>query len=168
MPRTADWIHRVRDIQQQLSELPDELLDRSCMETLFGVSSRQASRILSRMGARNVGGALVISRKDLMEQLADIARNKNVVREQFRRARLSRTLAAWERELPARNVVLSPLPARSDGRFGTDVEIREGCLQVPFGSPVELLQKLLRLAQAAAEDWTGFEAQVRSSTENHS
>ena len=170
MPRKADWIQRLPEILARLregagritKEAEGELLDRSAVETLFQVSSRQATRILRRLGAGTVGGALCIRRVELIERLESLAAGDDVQFERRRRHRLEQQIEEARREARSRQVEIPPSPSAAPGQLPLGVHLESGRLEVRYGDPVELLQKLMQLAQFAATDWEGFQQSVRS------
>ncbi len=160
MPRCADWIHRLNEISQKLQEDSVELMDRSKIEKVFCVSSRQAARILGRVGADRVGGALVIRRRDLLQRLEAMSRDNKVRFERDRRERLGYRLEQARGELRGRRVVIPPLPSGEASLQG--VRLEAGCLEIHFQDPIDLIQKLMALAKSAVEDWDQFESQARA------
>ena len=170
MPRKADWIQRLPEILARLregsgriaKEAEGELLDRSAVEVVFQVSSRQATRILRRLGAGTVGGALCIRRGELIERLEALAAGDEVQFERRRRHRLEQQIEEARREARSRQVAIPPSPAVAPGQLPFGVHLEAGRLEVTYEDPVELLQKLMQLAQFAATDWEGFQHSIIS------
>jgi hypothetical protein len=163
MPRQAEWFQRLPEILEHLRRQPPGLLDRSAIAFLFQTSARQATRILHRLGASQIGGAFVIRQEDLISRLEMLQQDKRVVFELGRRERLEASLASVRRELRGRRIrILPPGPAQllQIHQLPDDIKLTSGLLEIRFLSSVDLLEKLLLLAQTISEDWTRFEARV--------
>lgn len=163
MPRKSDWIERLDSITEELEgTYPKDFLDRSDAQRLFGVSSRQATRILRRLGAETVGGALIMSRAGVLASLQALTRGEQAQYELRRRQRLAQQIEQARREARGRRVVI-PVPEHQEpDRLPPGTELGAGKLEVLFEDPVELLQKLMQLAQLAAADWERFQRLARS------
>jgi len=167
MPRKIEWIHRLPEIVSLLKPLETELLDRSAMEVLFRVSSRQATRIMRKLGAQSFGGALLLERTKLLAQVEQLQGSPTVVFEQRRHARLAEQLREAQRTARSRQI---EIPVISQEVWKIDalpagVRLGPGELTVCFASPVELLERLMLLANSIAEDWAAFEGQARSTAQ---
>lgn len=169
MPRKSAWLHRLEEILEVLPSVPHQVLGRAEIEKLFVVSSRQAIRILHRLGAHPSGGAWVIGRKELEEKLAALLEDDQVVFERERRQRLTEKLQQEARIRRTRQVEIPAAPYQGIEMLPPEVRFtRDGQLTVEFNTPVELLQRLLLLAQAASEDWDEFSALVTAGKVNGS
>jgi hypothetical protein len=163
MPRKPEWIQQLEAITEQLKttsgSFPGELLDRSAVEQIFQVKPRQATRILHKMGARTVGGALLITQSEMLAALGTLSQGQEVQTEQRRRRSLIEKLEQARRESRGRHTVI-PAP-ESPGEFPPGTEVKAGKLEIHFQDPVELLQKMMQLAQLASEDWNVFVERIR-------
>ncbi|MEP7351656.1 MAG: hypothetical protein ABI824_00350 [Acidobacteriota bacterium] len=163
MPRKPEWIQRLEFITDQLRGEPQGsvggLLDRSAIEQLFRVRPRQATRILHKLGARTIGGALLITQAEMVSALEMLAQGREVQIEQRRRENLTLKLEAARRESQGRRIRITPtgLP----GSFPEGTRVEAGTLEIRFQDPTELLQKMMQLAQLASEDWHGFVERIR-------
>jgi hypothetical protein len=157
MPHAPEWIHRLTEIHEILRGIPDALLDRSAIATLFQVSPRQANRILKKLGAARAGGAMLISPKDLLARIADLQKEDSVAYEQHRRDRLEQRLTEARREIRARRVQI-PLPQAAP--LPDQIHFTPGELRIRFTTPLELIEHLLRLAKSASDDWEQFESRA--------
>jgi hypothetical protein len=164
VPRKSEWIQNLADIQTQLGTFPvGTLLDRAAIETTFRVRPRQANRILHRMGASSVGGALVLPARDLLSRLKQMQKDEGVVFEQARRKRFGQRLEQLRREAEGRKIQIPPLPEDSPREVDAlpqEIRLTPGELRVQFSHPVDLLQKLLLLTQTISADWTAFQSRV--------
>lgn len=159
MPRTIEWIHRLIDIQARLNVHPAPWLGRAEIETLFDVSPRQATRILHRAGAQRISGALIVSREEMRAFLGQTERGGDFDFQHRRRQRFQEKIEQARRQAPGRRVLI-PVPEPGADAFAGDVQLEPGRLTIRFQTPVELMQKLLLLAQRASEDWREFAARV--------
>jgi hypothetical protein len=158
MSRQSEWIHRLDSVQNCLEALPEgAVLGRSHVQKLFQVSSRQANRILHRLGAQQAGGALLLGREELQQRLTALRTDPGVVFQTRRRIRLEQQLEEARRESRSRRIVIRQ-PSRLGPRFQLPAEIRlePDRLEIKFSDPAELLERMLLLASAIAEDWEGF------------
>ena len=98
MPITPNWYPRIPDAIAQLETLDRELLTRTDLEALLGVSRPRASQLLHRFHARPVGSQLVLDRLGLIRSLRAIRRGRpakeaaarrTAVVTELRRARLA-------------------------------------------------------------------------------
>ena len=161
MPRKSEWFHRLDEILEALRGVPHEVLDRKDAEALFQVSSRQATRILHRLGAAQTGGALVIGREELLARLTQLGEDEQVVFEVRRRERLRDELDQLRRQSRSRRILIRPPAAVHEWRaLPQEIRLESGVLHVRFSTPVELLERLVLLAQTIAEDWEAFESEA--------
>lgn len=156
VPRKAEWFQKLGSVFEQLRQAPLELVDRSTVEQLFQVKPRQAIRILRRLGARPVGGALLLSRDGMLSALEKLAKGEEVQFEQRRRRQLGLWLEQARHEARSRQVRIPEVTAIPEG-----IHFEPGKLEIRFNDPVELLQKMMHLAQIAAEDWNSFLERAR-------
>ena len=163
MPRQPEWIHRLPEILEQLQALPSGTVDRFLMEKLFAVSSRQATRILRRLGAHSMGGALLISTHELQTNLRALIADDTVIFEQHRRDRLLQHLERAREEIRSRRIQIPP-PQSSTSlpHLPPEIQLEPGLLTIRFTSSIELLQQLMFLARTASEDWEAFERKAEA------
>jgi len=159
MPRRREWTSRLDVAVEELRSLPCPVVDRAAVEKLFGVSPRQALRILARMGAYRAGKGLQLGRDELVRRLEEMGRDETVVFESRRRERIAGLLEQVRRELAAKRV---PIRGARDGVKGLPegVSVRPGRLAIEYGTAEELLARLLELAQAIAVDYERFREQA--------
>jgi hypothetical protein len=160
MPRKVEWFCKLERIEKSLGRLaPDGLLDRAAIEEIFGVSRRQATRILVRVGSVSVGGARVISCENLVCRLKLLRENDAVVFERTRRERLHQQLEVARQELQSKRI---PIPLTLSAvhleALPAAIHLGRGELSVQFLTPMELLQNLMLLVQAISEDFGVFES----------
>jgi hypothetical protein len=163
MPRQSEWIPALAGILPALKRLPPEApIDRAAIEALFGLSPRQATRLLHRFGAERAGGALLLPAGLLRQRLEQFSREPAVEFELHRRERLAERLREARRETLGRRVPIPVPHPQPDIDGDPHIQLGPGELRIGFDTPVELLERLWRLAQAAAEDWDGFVARTRA------
>jgi hypothetical protein len=115
------------------------------------------------MGAGRCGGALVISRQELVSGLELLQKDKNVIFQQQRNQRLHAKLEEARLDARSRRIAI-PMEAISDleiDKLPEEIKLRRGELSIRFSNSTELLQRLMLLAQVIAEDLAGFENAVR-------
>jgi hypothetical protein len=78
MMKQPDWIGRVPRIRAELSGITTQFVDRRQVERLFGVSSSQGRRLITRMGPMLHGNSLVVDAEDILKMLSDIERDQEV------------------------------------------------------------------------------------------
>ena len=163
MPRQSEWIPALPEILPILAGLPAEApVDRAAVETLFRLSPRQATRLLHRFGAERAGGALVLAAGVLHQRLEQWSRSAAVEFELGRRQRLEDCLREARREAQGRRVRIPDADPDAAVYSDPHIQLGPGELRIGFDTPTELLERLWRLARAAAEDWAGFEARTRA------
>jgi hypothetical protein len=163
MPRTTEWFHRLPAILESLERVDSPFVDRAALQVLFETSARQATRILHRLGASRSGGALMLEREKLLAHLKLLEQDETIRFEQDRRVRLSTQLEQAQKEIRARRIRIAAPPAEQSLRIGElprDIHLAAGNLQIRFTNSVDLLEKLLLLAQTISEDWNDFESRM--------
>jgi hypothetical protein len=149
-------------IRQELeSPSAPPFLDRTAVERLFGIRRRQAIRLLSVCGGYQVGRTFIVPREALLDYLTSAVGEDRVEFAIRRRTRIIDQLEAGWRVASSNRVslrvpVAEPGPSLPDG-----VRLLPGLLEVRFGSPVELLEKLFALAQTVSRDFDAFERSVQ-------
>jgi hypothetical protein len=160
MPAKAQWLHRVREILEELSALDVPVVDRAVCERLFRLRRRSAIDLVRCFGGYQIGRTFLVDRIKLMTQLERIRDSPDFKMEWQRKERLAERLDAMRRlqagarvaipvELEMLSQRLPDLPA--------GVGLSPGALHIQFQSPEELLGKLFALAQAIANDYEAFE-----------
>ncbi|MCC6536583.1 MAG: hypothetical protein IT162_03475 [Bryobacterales bacterium] len=158
MPRRPEWIHRLPEALERLGQLTAPTLDRQAVEILFGVSPRQALRILHQLAGHQAGQALVIGRAELRAKLEALAHRDDVLVEQRRHGRVGDELARLRATEQARHLTIPP-PARPpalESLPASGIRLSPGRLEITFRNGEELLGRLLELAQAVADDPARF------------
>jgi hypothetical protein len=157
MPDLPSWFPRIPELIAEIQPLPSLLLDRFTIERLFGVSRRQAIRILHSLGGYQVGRTYVVEKDVLLQHLQHLQQTGTVDRSVRRRQRVWQLLRAQQQHWAARHVEVQPpsLPPGSSLAFGVTIE--QHCLTVAFQNPADLLQKLYSVVTMLADDYAGFE-----------
>ena len=153
------WLH-IPEIRSMLADVQLPVLDRAAVEQLFGLRRRQAIELMNRFGGYQTGRSLLIGRDQLVAQLDAIVAGDEFQRESARRERLASTVESVRRtrESEAVRIPISPhVFATRMATLGPEVQLRPGKLEVEFTGAEDLLRKLFSLAQAIANDYTGFE-----------
>lgn len=149
MPRKAEWTNKLDEAIAQLRQLQVSTVDRAGVERLFGVSPRQALRILHGFSPDMVGKNLAVDRVALIAHLEALQAGEPVQREQRRLRRVSDEIDQLRRGAQARKV---PIPESQPSLQGQGTRLEPGRLEIRFTSGEDLLGKLLELARAVAED----------------
>ncbi len=158
MPRKTEWTRRIEPVLAELGSLSSPWIDRTAVARLFGVSPRQALRILHRLGAGLAGEALLIERSTLMVRLEELAQDESVRFELARHERVADELHRVRKRSVAATLRLPAVPSELAALVG--VTIAPGLVQVQFQTAEELLARLLALAHLAADDMDAFRAAV--------
>jgi len=161
MPDQPSWIERVPKILETLESTgAPPFLDRSAVETLFGVRRRQAIQLLHRFGGYQVGKTFLVPRKAVIGFLRDPHRRTAAELEKGRFERVANALREGRQQLDQRRI---PIPVAEEtlridiAGLPEGIRLTPGELSVRFEQPVELLQKLFALSQALANDFAAFE-----------
>src|SRR5260370_17113792 len=111
---------------------------------------------MASLDGHKVGGAYVVERSALLHQLSGLARTRPVRQEQQRKRRVLDALAELEQEATARTTrVKLPASARRGLPEGVSLT-RPGRISIQFGSPEELLGRVLALSERAARHYQRF------------
>lgn len=159
MPDAPSWVAGVSDILYTIRSGDQEWFTRADIETLLGLQSRQAQKIMAEAGAEKDGKAYLLSRSHLIEYLERVAPDE---RERVRR--LAERITVLREEFIKRPKLLVEMPTREveqlerDGLAGLPAEItlEPGRITLDFGTDEEALQLLLRLSVAIARDRLEF------------
>jgi hypothetical protein len=146
------------------AEIP--FLDRSAIESLFGLRRRQALKIVHALGGYRSGNVLLAPRDSVLHFLAATLRGKQYRAERVRRERVLETIEDAKREIDARKVKLKVPSGTAAKRTVADlpegIHLSPAELRVEFAGAQDLLQKLFDLSKAIAADIRRFEALVQA------
>ena len=160
MPAKAEWLLRVPEIAVELDQLTLPVLDRAAVEKLFRLKRRQAIELMHRLGGYQAGRTFLVDRLKLLARLRAIETGEDFEFETRRRQRLSENLDEMRRErraLAVRFPITREALSRKVRDLPTGILLRPGRLEVDFAGTEDLLSKLFELAQAASNDFDGFE-----------
>lgn len=161
MPQVPCWYGRIPEILSLLrtSSAPP-LLDRPAVEQLFGVSRRQAIRILHLANGYQVGKTFIVEREALAQFLSKIQRTGAVREFRARKQRVVTALNEVANYVEAQRVEIRPRPKTLNQRpsdLPAAVElVSPGKLQISYVDPEDLLARIAELAAAAANDFPTF------------
>ena len=159
MPTKSQWLLELPAIVAQLNNLDVPVIDRACVEKLFGVARRRAIHLMHEFGGYQSGRTFLIDRHLLIRRLTAEADGDEYEYESRRRHKLSESLAALELQAKGAKikVEVTPLAYQSTRRtLPAGVELSNGVLTVRYASNEELVQKLFVLAQALVNDFDAF------------
>jgi hypothetical protein len=160
VPAKPSWIRKIGTIRASLERLSTPVLDRGAIELLFGLRRRQAVRLAHSLGARRVGGALVIERSRVLAFLSGRPVRLEATGEEARRQHLRDAIAEAKRELVAQRVRIAVAPKtieRSIAALPATIKLTPGTLQLTFSDAQDLLQQLFLLSQTIGQDYRAFE-----------
>ncbi|MEP7310346.1 MAG: hypothetical protein ABJA98_32985 [Acidobacteriota bacterium] len=160
MPIAPNWYPRILDAVAQLETLDRDLLTRTDLEVLLGVSRPRASQLLHRFHARPVGSQLVLDRAGLIRSLRAIRRGRPAKAAAVRRTNVVTTLRQARLEAVRVPVAREVLQTQVAG-LPAGIALGPGHIDLRFASVDEALQKLFTLAQAITNDYDRFAAMVR-------
>ena len=69
MPAKSAWLPRIGSILAELHVLKSDYLDRHAVERIFGVRQRRARQLMGGLPTLQIGNALAIPRRALIERL---------------------------------------------------------------------------------------------------
>jgi hypothetical protein len=160
MPAKASWLLHVAAIRSMLAEVDLPVIDRAVVERVFRLGRRQAIELLRHFGGYQAGRTFLIDRKQMIAALDKIAATGDYQQEQARHEKLTAALAKLQRTRPAQAVRIEVSPNIFDSRMQAlpeAVHLQPGRLEVEFSGCEDLLTKLFALAQAALNDYAGFQ-----------
>lgn len=170
MPPQPAWFHRLEQILAELRAIQEEYLDRHAVERTFGVRERRARQLMAGLPCLQVGNAVAVARRSLIERMESLADGDSLAYELARRTRIAESLEAARRQADARRVHL-PVPTEARAATAADlspaIELRPGELRIRFEGPLDLAAKLFELSQAMANDWTAFTRAVAEAGRDH-
>ena len=161
MPTRALWLERLPEITRQLDSpaLPP-LLDRPCIELLFGVRRRQAIRLLAALGGYQSGKTFLIRREELARRLAELAKTRTAQLARERKERMVEAMANAQRDFAMRLTEIelaSDVEARQPQQLPATLHLtRPGTLEIRFSDAEDLLARVVELASAASNDFPAF------------
>ena len=167
MPPKPRWLKRLPEIRVALDRANAPFLDRSSVESLFGVRRRQALKLVHALGGYRVGNVLLAPRQAVLDFLDATLRGKQYRAERVRRERVIDTIEEARREIHARKVTFKvPVvgPKRTLAELPEGVRLSPTELQVSFAGAQDLLEKLFQLSRAMAADFARFEGLVGEGT----
>lgn len=135
------------------------VIDRACVEALFGVRRRRAIELMHRFGGYQAGKTFFLDRTSLLRQLEAIGAGAPFRQERTRRRRLAEELERARRALPGKAVRIAA-PAEVFDRHLEDlpgVRLGRGELRIEHAGAEDLLRRLLELAMAIQNDFERFE-----------
>jgi hypothetical protein len=91
------WWNRIPEICAALSASECPVIDRSAVETLFGLRRRQAINVLIRFGAYQLGRTFLIDREQLIQRLEALHAGNDCQFEVARREQVSAEIAKIQR-----------------------------------------------------------------------
>ena len=166
MPPKPRWLKRLPDIRVAVERSEVPFLDRSGIESLFGLRRRQALKMVHALGGYRVGNVFLAPRDSVLHFLDATLRGRQYRAERVRRERILETIDEAKREIDARKVKLKvPSGAaakRTVAELPGGIHLSPTELRVEFAGAQDLLQKLFDLSKAIAADLRRFEALVRA------
>jgi len=160
MPAKSSWLLNIPAIRSVLAEVTLPVIDRAVIQSVFGLGRRQAIELLNRVGAYQAGRTLLVERTRLIAELDKIAASDGYQQEGARHEKLTAAFAKFQRTRRAQEVRIDVSPEVFDTRMSMlphAVHLQPGKLEVEFSGCEDLLTKLFTLAQAAVNDFDGFE-----------
>ena len=160
MPAKSSWLLNIPAIRSMLAEVTLPVIDRAVIQSVFGLGRRQAIELMHRFGGYQAGRTFLIERTRLIAELDKIAAGGEYQQEEARHEKLTAAVAKFQRTRRAQEVRIDVSPEVFDTRMSmlpNAVHLEPGKLEVEFSSCEDLLTKLFTLAQAAVNDFDGFE-----------
>ena len=160
MPAKSSWLLHIPDIRSMLVEVTLPVVDRAVIQSVFGLRRRQAIELMHKFGGYQAGRTFLIERTRLIEELDKIVASGEYQQEEVRHEKLTAALAKLKRTRRAREVRIDVPAEVFDARMSMlpdTVHLAPGKLEVEFSGCGDLLSKLFTLAQAAANDYEGFQ-----------
>ncbi|MGA3093613.1 MAG: hypothetical protein ABSD75_33950 [Terriglobales bacterium] len=164
MPDLPTWIERVPGLLASLQQ-PDSppFFDRSSIERLFHLRRRQAIHLMHKIKGYKLAGAFVVDRGDLVRFLGESLPPSRQARE--RKRAVGEWLAEAHQEVAGKRRILIPIrpdvARRKIQGLPAGIDLGPGRLTIGFLEPAELLEQLVELSQALANDYATFEAAVK-------
>jgi hypothetical protein len=160
MPAKPEWLLRLPEIRAELEHLAAPVVDRSCIEHIFGLRRRRAIELMNQFGGYQAGRTFLLDRARLLEALQSLESREDYSVEKRRRERLRDVVEASREHLISTRVripVRAAAARASLDRLAPGVLLMPGMLSIEFRHPIELLEKLYELAQAIRHEFDKFE-----------
>ena len=160
MPDLPAWIDRIDKIAESVTASGSPVFDRAAIEELFGVRRRRAILLMHRMRGYKAGKAMLVDRQALLNFLRDPLRQVFAGLEARRFSSVVETLGDAREALRLPRIPVPP-PTRvqklmMDG-LPEGINLKADELRICFDHPQQLLERLLALSQALANDYDNFE-----------
>lgn len=169
MPDHPTWFDRVPNIIGTLkTETGPPFLDRTSIETLFGVRRRQAIVLLHRFKGYQVGRTFLVNRESVIEYLERHLSEGALQTEEVRKQRVAEFLGEARLALTLPRITLPPASTRSAitiAGLPPGIRLTPGRLSVDYDTATDLLEKLFALAQALANDFGTLEAALAAASQ---
>lgn len=162
------WLLQLPRIREQVEALRMPVLDRACVERLFGVRRRRAIELMHVWGGYQAGRTFLIDRHSLLRTLEQLEAGGAYEWERVRRERLDGEIERLHKALPGRQVrinVSSEARDRVVADLPAGIQLRAGELRIAFRDAGELLRLLVELGQAMTNDYRRFEELCRATAE---
>ena len=161
MPAKPVWYGRLDEIVRELEALPRPFVDRATVEFLLKVGRRRAQQILAPCISDHIGSSGLADRQALIWRLRRLAAGDDGYYERQRRRKLGAFLIRLQEERLARPQLLIGAPvtviSQDFENLPAGIRLGPGRITVDFEEPPEALEKLLALAMAISNDFSGFE-----------
>ena len=158
MPAPPSWFVRVPDILAALRQdgCPP-VLDRSAIESLFGVRRRQAIRLMGVSGGYQVGRTFLVHKHGLVSFLEGVTKTGVVERAIQRKGRILAELNGSPKQVPYGETRIPMAPGALERRPSnlpkTIQVVAPGKLQISFRDTGDLLAQVVELTSAAVNDF---------------
>jgi hypothetical protein len=162
MPAQPSWYLRVPEILGRLSvPTAPPFLDRPAIEQLFGVSRRQAIRLMGGSNGYQIGKTFLVDRHSLVAFLENVEKSGAAPQARARKQRVLTALHEAANQTAARRIqIRTDLPSDS-GRDGAELPaaielVAPGKLQITYSGAEDLLARIVELAASATNDFPAF------------
>jgi hypothetical protein len=160
LPNQPTWLEHVPDILAKVqSEKTPPILDRQAIEGLFRIRRRQAIVLLHRFAGYQVGRTFVVPREAVIEFLQKILAGGSLEQAEAKKKHVIEFLGEARQGLQLPSILL-PDTKLSDITFDglpLGIRLQPDELTIHFQDATDLLQKLLSLSQALANDFEALE-----------
>jgi len=158
MPLRPQWILELPRIRRELDAMAVPVLDRTVIETLFGVRRRRAIQLMHSFGGYQAGKTFLIDRVSLRESIDAMIEGRSFQQESERRRRLVEDLEAARKAIPARQVRIA---VQFDAvGLPQGVRLEQGSVRFEFSTIQELLGQLFQFSQALVDDFADLERRL--------
>jgi len=166
MARHPDWFGRLDAIEETARQSSAEWLGRNEVQSLFGVSERDAIRLLHKLGAEDQANALFVGRAALLAQLGAVRAGSTYAAFSRKREGVANQLAAARAQTPARqfrvrSAVADERRAQLEALPETVTWKRAGAVgparfEILYDDGADLMWQLAEFLEAAGSDRAGF------------